>query len=206
MLTGDAAVDTFHYPELKIALTFRTAKMTERTRKKRWPGAWKVAGITVALLAVLVGLGVVLVSRYSQTETTDAASAARAFQATRTRFAGQVPLLELRGIQPPVFHREGTSARVTALHALVYDPRDKSLRRWTVPIAAIRVITLGGYVRLIDFGMPGDNRARLTLEDLEQRGPGLVVDASGEAVAPIAAGAALVGSSAAGAQLLMWTE
>src|SRR5262249_23295959 len=181
--------------------------MTEHPLKKRWSVAWKVAGIAGALLAVLIGLGVVLLSRYSQTETADAASAARAFQAVRAQCAGQVPLLELRGIEPPVFHRGGTSARpVTALHALVYDPRDQSLRRWTVPIAAIRVITLGGHVRLIDFGMPGDNRARLTLEDLEQRGPGLVVDASGEAVAPIAAGAALLGSSAASAQLLMWTE
>ena len=181
--------------------------MTKRTGKKRWSVAWKVTGIAGALLAVLIGLGVELLSQYSQAETTDAASAAREFQTARAQFAGQLPLLELRGIQPPVFHRDGTSARpVTAVHALVYDPRDRSLRRWTVPIAAIRVITLGGYVRLIDFGMPGDNRARLTLEDLEHRGPGLVVDASGEAVAPIAAGAALLNSSATGGQLLMWTE
>jgi hypothetical protein len=181
--------------------------MTERTGKRRWSVAWKVTGIVVALFAVLVGVGLVLLSRYSQTETSDAASAAREFQAVRTRLAGQVPLLDLRGIQPPVFHRDGTSARpVTALRALVYDPRDHSLRRWTIPIAAIRVVTLGGSIRLMDFGMPGDSRARLTLEDLEQHGPGLVVDASGEAVAPIAAGAALVGSSATGAQLLMWTE
>ena len=181
--------------------------MAERTGTKRWSIVWKVTGILVALLAVLIGLGIVLVSMYSHMETTDAASAAREFQVVRAQLAGQVPLLELRGIQPPVFHRDGTSGRpVTALHALVYDPRDRSLRRWTIPIGAIRVVTLGGYIRLMDFGMPGDNRARLTLEDLERRGPGLVVDASGEAVAPIAAGAALVGSSAANAQLLMWTE
>jgi hypothetical protein len=181
--------------------------MLERTGKKRWSVAWKVTGLAGVLLAVLIGLGVVLLSRYSHAETVDAASAAREFQTARAQFGGQVPLIELRGVQPPVFHRDRTSARpVAALRALVYDPRDRSLRRWAVPIAAIRVITLGGYVRLIDFGMPGDNRARLTLEDLEQRGPGLVVDASGEAIAPIAAGAALVGSSATDAQLLMWTE
>jgi hypothetical protein len=179
----------------------------ERTVKKRWSVVWKVTGTAGALLALLVGIGIVLLSRYSQAETTDAASAAREFQVVRARLSGQAPLLELRGIQPPVFHRDGTSPRpVTAVHALVYDPRDQSLRRWAVPIAAIRLITLGGYVRLMDFGMPGDNRARLTLDDLEHRGPGLVVDVSGEAVAPIAAGAALLGSSANSAQLLMWTE
>jgi hypothetical protein len=182
-------------------------QVTGRTVKKRWSVAWKVTGTTVALLAVVIGLGVVLLSRYSQTENADAASAAREFQAARAPFAGQVPLLELRGIQSPVFHREETSGRpITALHALVYTARDQSLRRWNLPIAAIRVVTVGGYIRLMDFGMPGDNRARLTLEDLEHHGPGLIVDVSGGAVAPIAAGAALIGSSASDSQLLMWTE
>jgi hypothetical protein len=72
---------------------------------------------------------------------------------------------------------------------------------------ALRVIAIGGYIRLIDFGMPGDNRGRLTLEDLERHGPGLVVDISGGMVAPLAARDALIGTTTTSeSQLLMWTQ
>jgi hypothetical protein len=181
--------------------------MTDLPVRKRWSTAWIVAGIVVALLAAVIGLGVLLLSRYQHIENVDAASAAREFQAARAPFAGQTPLLELRGIEPPVFHRERVSNRpVTSLHALVYSSRDESLTRWNLPIAALRVITVGGYVRLLDFGVPGENRGRLTLEDLEQHGPGLVVDVPGGAVAPLAVRDALIGSTTSDSELLMWTE
>jgi hypothetical protein len=181
--------------------------MTELPGRKRWSVAWIVAGVAVALLAVVIGLGVLLFSRYVETEDADAASAAREFQAVRARLAGQIPLLELHGAQPPIFHRDQVSARpITALHALVFSPEDDSLRRFNIPIGALRVISVGGYIRLIDFGMPGDQRGRLTLADLEQRGPGLVVDVSGGAVAPLAAGDALFRTRASHSQVLMWTE
>jgi hypothetical protein len=99
------------------------------------------------------------------------------------------------------------SARpITALHALVFSPQDDSLRRFDIPASALRVISVGGYIHLIDFGMPGDQRGRLTLADLEQHGPGLIVDVSGGAVAPLAAGDALFGTAASNSQVLMWTE
>src|SRR5262249_59040792 len=118
---------------------------------------------------------------------------------------GGAPLLGVGERDPPVFHRERVSARpVTSLRALVYNRREESLTRWNLPIAALRVITVGGYVRLLDFGMPGNNRARLTLEDLEQHGPGLVVDVPGGAVAPLAVRDALIGSTTTDSQLLVW--
>lgn len=181
--------------------------MTELPARKRWSVAWIVAGVSVALLAAVIGLGVVLFSRYVQTEDADATSAAREFQAVRARLAGQVPLIEIRGAEPPLFRRDLVSGRpITALHALVYSPPDEELRRFNIPVTALRVISVGGYIRLIDFGMPGDQRGRLTLADLEQHGPGLIVDVSGGAVAPLAAGDALFGTSTSNAQVLMWTE
>jgi hypothetical protein len=181
--------------------------MTDLPARKRWSIGWIVAGIAIALLVAVIGLGVILFSQYVQTEDADAASAAREFQAVRGRLAGQIPLLEVRGAEPPVFHRDGVSALgITSLHALVYSRRDESLRRFNIPLAALRVISVGGYIRLIDFGMPGDQRGRLTLADLEQHGPGLIVDVSGSAVAPLAAGDALFGTTASHSQVLMWTE
>jgi hypothetical protein len=166
-----------------------------------------MVGAAVALIAVVIGLGLVLFSRYVQTEDADAASAAREFAAVRARLAGQIPLLELHGAQPPIFHRDQVSAGpITALHALVFSPQDNSLRRFNIPVGALRVISVGGYIRLIDFGMPGDQRGRLTLADLEQHGPGLVVDVSGRAVAPLVAGDALFRTTASNSLVLMWTE
>ena len=155
-----------------------------------------------------MAVGALFFLRYVKTEDADAASAAREFQAIRTQLAGQVPLLELRGAEPPIFHRDRGSGRgIKALHALVYSPREESLRRFDVPLAALRVMSLGGYIRLLDFGLPGDARGRLTLADLEQHGPGLIVDASGGDIAPLAAGDALFGGAkASNAQLLMWTQ
>ena len=185
----------------------RLTAMSEIPDRRRWSVARIVAGVAIATLAAVIGLGVVLFSRYVQTEASDTASAEREFQAVRARLVGQIPFVELRGAQPPVFHRDQVSARpITALHALVFSAQDDSLRRFNIPVAALRVISVGGYIRLIDFGMPGDNRGRLTLADLEQHGPGLIVDVSGGAVAPLAAGDALFGTTASNSHVLMWTE
>jgi len=67
--------------------------MSKLPGRKRWYVAWIVAGAAVVLLAVVIGLGLVLFSRYVETEDADAVSAAREFQAVRARLAGQIPLL-----------------------------------------------------------------------------------------------------------------
>ena len=182
--------------------------MTERPGHKRRRTAWIVAAGALAVVVAITAVGALFFMRYVKTEHANAAAAAGEFKAVRTQLAGQVPLLELRGAEAPVFHRDRRSDRgIKALHALVYDPSEKSLRHFDVPVAALRVMSLGGYVRLLDFGLPGDARGRLTLADLEQHGPGLIVDAFGSEIAPLALGDAIVGGAkVSNAQLLMWTE
>src|SRR5262245_12715452 len=70
----------FHVgPLITFSQSGRLWPMTDLPTRKRWSVAWIVAGVVVALLAAVIGLGVLLLSRYQHTEKVDAASAAREF-------------------------------------------------------------------------------------------------------------------------------
>jgi len=54
--------------------------------------------------------------------------------------------------------------------------------------------------------MFGDERDRITLEDLVRHGPGLILDTSGGSVGPLAISDVMLGTDARKSQLLIWTE
>ena len=76
-----------------------------------------------------------------------------------------------------------------ALHVLAYDVSASQLRHVDIPGGLLRLMTVGGRFRLMNLETFGDNRDRITLDDLRQHGPGLVLDEH-------------VGLS----QMLVWTE
>ena len=172
---------------------------------------WSAARIAVviaivAVLAVMSG-AVLLFSRYVHTRDIDAAGAAREFEAARARFAGQVPLLEYREQDAPIVHRRsGERHQLVALHAIVYDADEEYLRRVDIPFGVLRLVTAGGRLGLVSLGGFGTSRDRMTLDDLERHGPGLVVDAGGGAVGALVAGDALLGTHSRESRILMWTE
>jgi hypothetical protein len=67
-------------------------------------------------------------------------------------------------------------------------------------------MSVGGRIRFMDLGMFGDERDRITLEDLERHGPGLILDTSGRSVGPLAISDAMLGTDTQKSQLLVWTE
>ena len=67
-------------------------------------------------------------------------------------------------------------------------------------------MTIGGRIRLMNIGLFGDDRDRITLEDLERHGPGLVIDVRDGSAWPTAVGDALFGTDSRGFQMLIWTE
>ncbi len=119
-------------------------------------------------------------------------SADQTFAETRGRFTGQTPLVELtHGDEPIVHHPSGTRREVQALHALVYDERSGKLTHVDVPGWLLRMMSAGGRLRLANADMfDDDETAKLTLEDLERHGPGLIMDVQ----------------RSNGSQLLVWTE
>jgi hypothetical protein len=140
------------------------------------------AALIVAAIGVLVAIGSVtlFVHNHVRSEVVEVTSADGEFEQLRTRFAGQIPLLELRRNGAPVIHRNAAAPRrdVRALHALAFDARSHTISRVDLPGWLLRMMSAGGRFRLANLEVFDDEEQnRLTLEDLERHGPGLVLDA-----------------------------
>lgn len=160
------------------------------TKRRNWP--WILFGVGVVI--VVIGIAAVVVTtawvqqNLSVQDSTDL-DAQREFEAVRTRFAGRRPLLELRdgrpvytGGQPPA--AQGAPAPLERLQVLVWDPQDRKLTSFAVPFWLLRLksgpIEFSSYASGMD-----DDGVHLSAEDLEQFGPGILIDTpspSGERV------------------------
>jgi hypothetical protein len=162
--------------------------------------------VGVVFLTIAAG-GILLFRRYITTEYVHATRAAQVFAEERAHLAGQVPLMQYQGFDG-VVRREPSRPRreLRTLYALAYSASDGELKRARIPWWLVRSTTLGGRVALANMVMFGDDSTRVTIEDLERHGPGLVVDTSGAAVGPLAVSDAVFGTRTMGSGLLIWTE
>jgi hypothetical protein len=166
--------------------------MDDKT-KKTWISILIAGVIIVGVLAVaIVGGTAFFFYRHIDAKFTGQENADQTFATARARFAGQQPLIELTHDDEPIIHRDRSAARrdVNALHALVYDRNAGKLTHVDVPGWLLRLMSAGGHLRIANLDMFGDDEAKLTLEDLERHGPGLVMDVR----------------RGRGSQLLVWTE
>jgi hypothetical protein len=157
-----------------------------------------IAGvIIVGMLAVaVVGGAAFFIYRHVNTSFTAPENARTEFTQARSRFAGQKPLIEMRD-EEPILHRDlmkgsGTSGeRIEALRVLVYDQFAGKLVRVSIPFWVLRMAPAKHFSFLNDNGIQLDSdRVKLTLEDLERRGPGLILDQRDRR----------------GSEVLVWTE
>jgi hypothetical protein len=150
--------------------------------KRTW--LWVILGVvgTLFLLCVLVIGGAIYGFRtHVKTEVVEAAVAEQEFNQTREKFRGQQPLVEFEGNdqnsddakvhRPPV-----TAPRVpiNSIRVLIHDLNQGRLIRATVPGWLVRMMPEGRYS-----GFDGDEtlaKHRITIEDLERHGHGLVVE------------------------------
>jgi hypothetical protein len=58
----------------------------------------------------------------------------------------------------------------------------------------------------MNLGTYGDGRDRITLQDLERHGPGLVLDLTASSVPQIAVANFILRRQSLGARLMVWTE
>ena len=102
----------------------------------------------------------------------------KAFDDVHAKFPGR-PLIEIKDGEPEsVGDRSSQPAsrvELTTLHVLAWDPDDEHLVRVEIPFWVLRLksgpISFSSYAA----GLRSD-RVRLTVEDIEQHGPGIVVD------------------------------
>jgi hypothetical protein len=147
--------------------------------------------IIVSVLAVIVMLGVAAIGgaaywvySHVHSETVAQETAGDTFTKARARFSGQQALIEIRDRDQVVVHRSeaapvtGDAAKLKTLRAMVYDPDEGRMVNIDIPFWLLRLAPSGGrFSFLNDNGVSFDaERVRLTIEDLERRGPGLVLD------------------------------
>jgi hypothetical protein len=170
-----------------------------RSTRRTWVSVLIASIIIVGVLAIAaVGGTAYFFYRHVNASFTPPEDADTEFAQARARFAGQQPLIEIRKDDEPILHREAAPRRGTAgpplvsLRVLAYDNRARKLVRISIPFWLLRLAPSGKKVSFLnDNGIDFDtDRVHLTLEDLERRGPGLVLDQADRR----------------GSQVLVWTE
>ena len=168
------------------------------SNRKTWISIVIAAVIIIGVLAVsAVGGTAYFIYRHVHTQFTGTENADRQFAEARARFAGQQPLLELRkGSDEPVLHRETIpktmpTTKLDTLRVLAYDTRANKLVNVSIPMWLLRLAPSNKFSFMKDNGIDFDSdRVHITLEDVERRGPGLLLDQADRR----------------GSQVLVWTE
>jgi hypothetical protein len=174
-------------------------RQSNRSTRRTWVSVLIASIIIVGVLALAaVGGTAYFFYRHIHATFTPPEDADTEFAQARARFAGQKPLIEIRKDDEPILHREvvpprgAARAPLLALRVLAYDNRARKLVRVSIPFWLLRLAPSGKKVSFLnDNGIDFDSdRVHLTLEDLERRGPGLVLDQADRR----------------GSQVLVWTE
>jgi hypothetical protein len=160
---------------------------------KKTPWAVIILGGAAFVLIVVVGLaavaGYVVYQQFAFKATAaDEHSAEDEFRKVVATFEGQKPYQVVKEGQPVISDAppRDPGKPVEAIHILVWNPDDQKVIRLNVPFWLLRM-TKGHPIKLTPDGdSHGESMfLKVTAEDLERRGPGLILDhkeASGERV------------------------
>jgi len=156
--------------------------MNQRTRKT-WVSIVIAALIISGLVVVgFVGGAYVFLRSHLHGEDVEPAQAYAQIAEIRSRFSGATPLIEIASDGQPVMHRNPTGERrpIKVFHVVQYNERGGHISRIDLPGWVVRAASAGGRIRLANLGFTDDQdeQQRVTLEDLERHGPGLVLDVS----------------------------
>jgi hypothetical protein len=165
--------------------------------RKTWISVLIAAVIIVGVLAVsAVGGTAYFIYHHVHTQFTPTENADRQFAEARARFAGQRPLIEIRKDDEPIVNRDMIpktmpAAKLETLRVLAYDTRANKLVNVSIPMWLLRMAPSNKFSFMKDNGIDFDSdRVHLTMEDVDRRGPGLLLDQADRR----------------GSQVLVWTE
>jgi len=170
-----------------------------QSSRKTWISIVIAAVIIVGFLAAAaVGGTAYFFYRHINAKFVEPASAETEFGQARARFTGQQPLIEMMRGDEPRLHRElvpppgASTAPLNTLRVLAYDSDAGKLVNVSIPFWLLRLAPGGKRLSFLsDNGIDFDtDRVRLTLDDIERRGPGLMLDHKDRH----------------GAHVLIWTE
>ncbi len=153
---------------------------------------WLLIILGIVIFVVVVGIVAIVGGAYwfyrqMDMHITTSADAQQQFEAVHAKFQGQVPYLEISitdNHEETTVHREmekPTRTQLTTLRIAAYDERDHRFVQMGLPFWLLRLGHHNGPVNL-QAGASGFDpgvRMNVTLEDLERRGPGLILDTTG---------------------------
>lgn len=159
-----------------------TDTYVEPPKPKARSWLWIVLGIVVVV--GMLGLGGVVftavwLGNHMEIVETGSSDAVKSFDEVRAKFPGQRPLIEFqdgrRGSLTADPAAPASSVRLATLHVLAFDQDEGRMVRVDVPFWLLRLksgpIAFSSYASGFD-----DARVRLRVEDIERRGPGIVLD------------------------------
>ena len=143
---------------------------------------WLVAGVAVAGTCVLAGLTFFFAHHESRAASTQ--DAAAEFQRVRARFAGQSPVLDMRERRPlQDVTAPRPSVALHTFHTMIFDTRGgQRIVRINMPYSFGRFFGWGGnfqwlgQLTFLDDTEFDPEPIQLSLDQIAQHGPGLVVD------------------------------
>jgi hypothetical protein len=167
------------------------------SKQRTWISVLIAAVIVMGIIAVsAVGGTAYFIYRHVHTQFVRTDTADQQFAEARSRFAGQQPLIEMRKGDEPLLHREiipkeMPATKLDTLRVLAYDTRANKLVNVSIPMWLLRLAPTNHFSFMKDNGIDFDSdRVHITLDDLERRGPGLLLDQADRR----------------GSQVLVWTE
>jgi len=137
-----------------------------------------LAGIAVMVLAfvALAGTSAFFVLRHLNVGTATEAAASKDFEAIRTRFGARQHLVEVVDVNARNFRINipptPDGRPISTLHVLTWNQADGEVFRTEVPVWLMRFSMINV---LSNLGVTPE-RFRLTIQDLQAYGPGIVVD------------------------------
>lgn len=148
---------------------------------------WLPILVGVVIFVVIVGLGLVggcvyLITRQVSVQTLPRTAGVQEFDKLRGQLAGQRAFIELPDEDSdaePVVHRElanHPTGQVSTVHVRVWVPREGKLVRLDLPMWTLRL--MGNKPIKIQTGEDSLRKVSLkvTAEDIDRRGPGLLLD------------------------------
>lgn len=158
--------------------------MGDAPPKRRRTWIWVVVGIFAFLFVAAIGSSVFIaywLGNHMEIVETPVGDATSRFDAVRAKFPGQLPLLEFRDGETLTNSggpKPAATVKLTTLHILAFDESEGSEGRMVsvdVPFWLLRLksgpIAFSSYASGFD-----DSRFTLRVEDIERRGPGVVLD------------------------------
>lgn len=163
------------------------------------PRKWIPIVVGIVIFVFVVGIGLIgglvyVVTRQVKVETMTTTGGQEEFERQASRLSGQKPFIELPPYDsddPVVVHREmetRDTGSVSTLHIRVWSPRERKLANINLPFWMMRLT--GNKPIQLRTGPMGDVPLTVTPEEIDRRGPGLILTWTGPR----------------GQRLLVWTE